>query len=177
MKIACLFLRNFSLPRLSRLLPVLFLLSACGFHPLYTPASNDSNKKLSLSHIISIEGLKDRLGQEVYTELSNQFLLMPAPSDKHYILSILLTESLSDLALDRNSTIIHKTYKIIASYQLRLQGSDLILLKGLAQSDTNFNYVLSGYAAYVAKEEAQLRLAKELAYQINQRVSIFLTAP
>ncbi|HPI63055.1 MAG TPA: LPS assembly lipoprotein LptE [Alphaproteobacteria bacterium] len=164
------------LSRLICFLVISFLLSSCGFRPLYAPALSTGNTGLSLYNIVSIKGLKDRLGQAVYTELSNQLLLVPAPSDKRYILSIILKETESDLALDREGVIIRKTYKITATYQLQLQGSNHILLKGVAQSDTNFNYVLSGYAAYVAREEAQLRLAKELAYQIYQRVSIFITA-
>ena len=164
------------LSRLICFLVISFLLSSCGFRPLYAPALSTGNTGPSLYNIVGIKGLKDRLGQAVYTELSNQLLLVPAPSDKHYILSLILKETESDLVLDRGGVIIRKTYKITAAYQLQLQGSDPILLKGVAQSDTHFNYVLSGYAAYVAKEEAQLRLAKELASQIHQRVSIFLTS-
>src|SRR5262245_49402699 len=92
----------------SRLLPAAtLLLAACGFHPLYGPASESTPAAPTIQS--QLEAIKvipsaDRIGQLLFNNLRDKLNPRGTPAEPRYVLTVSLAESEQELLLRQDET-------------------------------------------------------------------------
>lgn len=154
---------------------VFSLLSGCGFTPVYSGASG-AKVKFDLSSV-SIEPIKDRIGQRLRNHLID--IINPAgrPSKAEYSLSIDLKESKQTLAVQKTEIATRANLSFTARFGLTRRGQSDTLLNGQSTSVTSYNILSSEFATLVAERNARDRAVRELSIEIANQLAIFLRAP
>ena len=121
---------------------------------------------------VYVEPIPDRIGQLVHNELSHRMTPLGAPSDARYTLTVKLEEERDDVAIRQDESITRVNYRLTAVFELTALDSEAVLLVGNAWSMTAFDRVQSDFATIVAQEDAQERLAKDVAEEIRTRIAV-----
>lgn len=147
------------------------LLTACGFKPLY--GENELAPKVveDLASVY-VEPIPDRIGQLVRNELSHRMTPLGAPAEAKYTLKVKLEEERDDVAIRQDESITRVNYRLTAVFELTALDAETVLLVGNAWSMTAFDRVQSDFATIVAQEDAQERLAKDVAEEIRTRIAV-----
>lgn len=135
----------------------LLLLAACGFHPLYGPASDAPNApnvqaQLEAIHIVPSA---DRVGQILYNNLRDRLNPRGVPARPRYNLTVQLREEQLDLLLQQDETASRSNITLYADYVLRVAGGSQVLVQGTARSRTAYNVLNSEYATRSAAGDAR----------------------
>lgn len=147
------------------------LLASCGFKPLYGENELSPDVVEDLASIY-VEPIPDRIGQLVHNELSNRMTPLGAPADAKYTLKVKLEEVRDDVAIRQDESITRVNYRLTAIFELTSLADDTVLLVGNAWSMTAFDRVQSDFATIVAQEDAQERLAKDVAEEVRTRIAV-----
>lgn len=158
--------------RLVALATCVSVLCACGFKPLYgeridSPAINES-----LAEIL-IAPIPDRLGQLVRNAVSERVTPLGPPGAPLYRLEIALGVEKIDMGIRQDESVTRRTYRLNAEYRLRDYGTEKVLVTGTAWSTTAYDVVRSDFATLVAEEDAQQRLAEQVAEEIRTRLALY----
>jgi LPS-assembly lipoprotein len=164
---------------------LLFLLSGCGFKPLYAKKKHTdinysgektvkytsaAEKKLASTFV---EPIENRLGQMIRNNIRDIINPKGSPQDASYYLKISIgdiKESEQGIQIDNIAT--RKTEFFEASYFLKDKNKNTIL-SGTAKTEGSYNLLSSPYASLIAEEDAQKDAAKELAKDISLRLRVY----
>lgn len=151
-------------------------LSACGYTPLYAHNANsqDTHTLQQLAGI-SVSPIPNREGQLMRSALKRRLVVRPG-QPVNYVLSVQLSESIGEIAVDSGSFSTRANLYLNASYALSNAAGDTILTQGLAQSVASYNILTSDYANYVARQDARDRAIQNLADDIRNRIAIHFDA-
>jgi LPS-assembly lipoprotein len=152
-------------------LPILCLLSACGFHAVYG-GSGDSSPVATEMQQVAIDSIADRQGQILRNALIDRFYGKGRPVQPQYKLSAPLSVSQSDVGVLSNSVATLSEIDMNCDYVLRdTKGKEL--LRGHAHSQSSFSRLNDQYATLAAHDSAVERTTREISEQITNRISLY----
>lgn len=153
------------------LLGVSIALGACGYRPLYGPQSANPQTTATLAQV-EIKPINDRAGQMMRTALQRR-LSPRGQTPAQYYLQVSLKESISKLAVERDSFATRANLSMSARYQLVRIADGLRLTKGQPRSVASYNILTSNYATLSAEADARNRAIEALADDIQSRLAIY----
>ncbi len=155
-------------------LPLLLLLGACGFRPLYGTDGVSSGVAGELASV-AIPEPKSRLDQIIRNELLSTMRPAGTAAPDRYQLDILAAaseersiEDSSDSRQARRSTV-----KVTASFQLKDLSGGKVVYKGKTFSNVSYDDVNQSFADMQARTNAIERGAREIALDIRTRVAAY----
>ncbi len=156
-----------SLLSLSSLFMAAWLLSACGFSPVYQDAGNKGTVAKALADV-EIAPATSRTAQLVRNALL-QSLATPS-QDGAFRLEMNFDEQQVDLAIQLDDSVTRRNLILRGSFVLRDTGNNKVAFQGHGRSYAAYNLVQSDYANLIAERDARQRAARDLAYQIRTRL-------
>lgn len=155
---------------------VLLALGACGFQPLYgTKDEVPMSQELAL---VDIAPIKDRIGQELRSRLLDALTPKGAPDRPRYSLSVLLTESIAQTAVQKTAFATRANMTVSASFTLTdlraPKAEDRRKFGGSTQVVSSYNILNSTFATLAAENEARSRAVAEIAEEIRIRLALWL---
>jgi LPS-assembly lipoprotein len=161
-------MRNFAGFSLAVLLVTGPVLSGCGFTPLY--ARPDLNSDLSA---IAVKPLEGRLGFLLQQAIQGQ-LMAASGQIPRYELSLSLQERRKPRGLGQDNIASRYELTVIAEYVLTDTRSSAQRLKGSVRSQVSFEASNQPYAGIIASDDAERRVAEDLARQIQTALAVGL---
>lgn len=161
------------LPVLIGLAGCLFLLSACGFDPLYaTDPGNRESVGVVAAHMreIDIQPIRDRQGQIMYTRLKTR---IPDSHGRLYKLEFDINSGESGSIVEQNTAISRFETVMSVRYRLINKQNGKELAKKNLTSRASFNAPRDPFAQLTAREDSQKRAALELADKVYLHLSVF----
>jgi len=144
-----------------------FLLSACGFHPLYGRASLAPEMAT-----IFVEPIAERDGYELRNTLIDALQSDGDAGGKAYRLKITLNESSQGIALQNDATITRYNNRLEAHYTLSDTRGN-VLTSGTQTEVSAYNVVQSPYATLTAQQDSSKRAAQEVAQRIQLDLGVW----
>jgi len=159
------------------LLPVLLLLTSCGFQPMYGSHSASADLKseagASLANV-DIQVLPDREGQMLRNELIDGMYPHGQPATPRYQLKFNeLVMNVRELDLTKSSEATRA--QIIASTGIHLIDMDSgnEVLSRSIKSISSYNVLPSEFATNVTEENARESAIKDLARQVQLQLTLY----
>ncbi len=152
------------------------LLSACGFEPLYDPASPGGGVDLSR---VAVADIPERLGQQ----MRNRLVQNLTGSSADYELRIALRQESLGFGLRGDDQITgapgdaaatQEQLSLYADYQLVDLDTGTIVIDETLWAESSFDLVLSDFAIVAQREDTAERLAFQLADRLEQRIAVYL---
>src|SRR5262249_46468762 len=166
---------SWSRRRLSFGLGAALALAGCGYHPLYGERSGPGNTPVTSElAAIQVEGIQDRIGQQMYTMLRERLNPYGKPDAPRYVLSIKLTEKRTNFFFEKDETATRANLMLKADYVLKRAGTDEIITKGLSRSVSSYDILGSKFASVVSEEDARVRSAQAISDDIRTRLALAL---
>jgi LPS-assembly lipoprotein len=153
----------------------LLFLSACGFRPLYGPASTNQARTSERLASVSVSLIPDRTGQLVRNALLDRINIGGQPAKPEFVLDVDVNESIQNLAIQRDETATRANLILQADFRLVVSTTRETVFDGSVQSVSSYNISTSqDFATLSAETNARRRGALDLADEITARVAIFL---
>lgn len=164
--------------RISILFCVAVMLSSCGFRPLHGQYSAGENPGATATlSTVYIKPIQDRSGQMMRTALERRLSPNGQQAAQQYRLSITLTESLSQLAVEQNAFATRANLILTANYSLERAQDNFQFPSGASTAVASYNILASKYATRSAEQNARERAIETLANDLRTRIAILLSAP
>ena len=150
-----------------------FLLSACGFHPLYSGMNSDMNQTLSS---IYVEPMPDRIGYELRNTMIDLLDGPGTASGASYRLKLALSQTTQGIALQNDATITRYNDTLTVTYELTDMGGHVVT-KGTETGLSAYNVLPSSpnanYGTLAAQQDADKRAAQDIAERIRLDLNVF----
>lgn len=150
---------------------LIFFLGACGFQPLYG-SDGDENIRDSLNKIM-VATSNNRLHQMVSNNLIEQFGANESSENALYSLDFIATEKVLQFGFKPDQSITRESYKLTIEYSLINLATSENILSGTINSQTSYDVVQSDFSNFRGKEDAQERMAQEVAKKLNVALSVY----
>lgn len=147
-------------------------LAACGFSPLYAESEDTLSVSAEMA-TVRIEPLRDRAGQQMHNFLRDRLNPNGQPVSPSYQLSLQITESLSELGVERDETATRANLKLTTDFLLRDAGSGAALLRGRSSSTTSYDILDDPFATTISERDARERALREVADDIQTRLAVY----
>lgn len=148
---------------------VVFIVTACGFSPVYGP--KDKTVLVAMNNV-AISNIPDRNGQILRNHLIDRLYIKGRPSNPTSRLSVSIRAEESDLAIQKDATASRRELALWAHYSLRtFKGKELV--KGTAHSIVSFSKLEAQYGTVTAQRNAYSRALKEASEQITNRLALY----
>ena len=148
---------------------VFFILTSCGYEPIYSKNPYTNKELLS----ISVQNIKNRPGQILRNTLLNKLNPERERVITKYRLIVEISESKSSLAYRRDMSATRTDLKVTANYLLKDIKNGEILLKQEAKSISSFDVVESVYATLIAEKDVREKNLKVISNDIYTNLVIF----
>ena len=153
------------------LLTGLFLLTACGFSPIYGSHEGKGPVSEALSNV-AIENIKDENGQYLRNKLIDRMYFHGRPQHPKATLSVSLKFSEVALGIQKDATASRSQLTLWANYVLRDQDGNE-LFKSKAHSVAFYNKIEAQYGQVATKRNTYERTLNEVAEQIVNGLSLY----
>ena len=153
------------------IVPVIALLTSCGFSPLHKQNNVNHNSVLDLQKVV-IAPIPERIGQLLRIELFHQLTPYGAPEVPVYTLNITITETSRNLGVRKDTTETRTDLIVKAFFKLIDLSSNKIVFVGSARSVISYNILDADFATMSVMSDAKKRAAKDLATEIRSRLSV-----
>jgi len=159
-------------------------LSGCGFRPLYGSygANPGAQRIFSSIYVPPIE--TERVGYELRNSLIDLLEASQSPDNTVYELDVRLHESRQGVAVQPNASITRYNYTLEAIYTLTDRRTHKVVKRGKQFTLSAYNVMpsssSSAYSTLMARQDAQKRAAKDIAYRIRLDLGVYFaqnTAP
>lgn len=151
------------------------VLSACGFTPLYGKPNQTSGVTAALSSV-EVKPIPDRVGQMMRTALKRR-LGLGGPAVKRYQITVQLSETVSELAIEQDTAATRANLALSARYVVSRTADGAELNVGANKMVSSYNILASDYGTVVAKADARKRAVEILADEIHARLAIYFNGP
>ena len=152
----------------------LFLLTACGFHPVYGVNKHTSigvEEKLAATQINTIP---DREGQFLRNALIDRFYRAGRPINPAYTLSIdPIRESKRDLDITIDADATRGQLRLTTTMRLDDQSTGETLLERQLVSITSYNILASEFTNRVSEQNTRENALRDLAEQIENQIALY----
>jgi len=156
-----------------------FALSLSACRPMYGETSMGANATYELSSI-SVNTIPGRVGQQIRNQLVFLFTGGNRAAAPNYKLDVIYRKSVVGVLFKRSEDAAGQILSIDATFILReLNGEDKsknILLKSKSHARAAFDKHFSTYSNVRAKRDAENRAAKDIANDINTRISAYISS-
>ncbi len=156
-------------------LTIIFLLSACGFSPMYGANSSKNNTavKTELTNI-DIAIIPDREGQYLRNALIDRFYVHGNPAAPQFRLVVKeVDENVSNFDVTIDSEVTRRQLKLSTSMSLIDLDSGSIVLRRALQSITSYNVLESEFSTIVTEQSARDAALDDIARQIERSVVLY----
>jgi len=148
-----------------------FLLSGCGFSPIY--GSHDNNEPVSKAlNNVAIANIPEPRGQFLRNHLIDRMYFKGRPAQPAATLFVSLRSTETDLGIQKDATASKRQLNMWADYVLR-DTHDAQLLKGTAHSVVSYSRLDAQYGTVAAERNASERVLREVGEQIVNRLSVY----
>jgi LPS-assembly lipoprotein len=153
-------------------LPLLMLLGACGFRPLYGSDSTSPGVANDLASV-SIPEPRDRLSQLIRNDLMSTMRPAGTAEPDRYRLDIdaVATEDKSIEDSSNSRSARRATVRVMANFELRDLSGGKTVYKGRTFSNVSYDDVQQSFADLQARTNAMERGAHEIALDIRTRLA------
>jgi LPS-assembly lipoprotein len=153
-------------------LPLLMLLGACGFRPLYGTDSASPGVANDLASV-SIPEPRDRLNQLIRNDLMSTMRPAGTAEADRYRLDIdaVATEDKSIEDSSNSRSARRSTVRVMANFELRDLSGGKTVYKGRTFSNVSYDDVQQSFADLQARTNAMERGAHEIALDIRTRLA------
>jgi len=158
---------------------VLFLLSSCGFQPIYGNIGTSTNQANTeeLMRRIDIGLINDRKGQFLRNALIDRLHNSASPLAPLYTLQLTnISEAKRNLDVTKESDATIANLKLSTEMTFIRKSDGKVLLKKNIWSTTSYNILESQFTTRVSQNYARENGLKNLAEQIERQVSLALNA-
>jgi len=149
------------------------LVAGCGFHPLYGGAASWSALGRTLSDIY-VEPIADYgvagTGYELRLALLQE---LNSGKSGRYQLKATLSETTQGLALLTNASITRYNDTLTVNYTLTDTETGKVLKQGTETGLAAFNVIASPYATLIAQQDADKRVAQDIAERMRIELGVF----
>ncbi len=153
---------------------VLVMLAACSFRPLYGTSSEGTSARIGSTSIAISQIGEERVGQQLRNGLISRLTPRGQPEFPAYTLNVTISDSLTDLLVQEDSTVLRRNYKLTASYKLiEVATGDPVYTSSVSRT-ASLNRLESEYANVIAQRDAEERAAEAVADVMVQRLGIAL---
>ena len=157
------------------LLAALWLLSACGFKPLYATSSTEPDVQDAFA-AIEVGIIEGRIGQMVRNHLLDSLNPYGSSSASQYILSVVLEEKTEGYGFRSDDAVTRESYTLIADLQMIDQSTGDVVFEESISTVQAYEVVQSDFANFSAQEDARLRTVKRVSELITLRLGMFFKA-
>lgn len=169
-------MRVFSSLVLALILFCSFLLSACGFTPLYGTRSPEGNSPSSLRSSfaqVEVSLIPDRSGQMLRNLLIDRLYSGGYPVNPSYTLKIeKLAEAKGELDITKSAEAT-RAQLTIRTQMVLLDAKGVEVLRRPLSSITSYNVLQSEFATRVTEENARGNAIAEIARQVELALSLY----
>lgn len=151
------------------LLWLCFLVTACGFHPLYVPIQGSSQVAVP----IKIATINDRDGQVLRNFLVDMLTPEGPPQCPLYTLHVSLTDTITDSGVNRDETANRKNVTMMAALTLRDSKTQKVVYSHTTKAINSFAVLSQVYFSDLTSEEYAKKEALRL---LAEKISLLLTA-
>ncbi len=161
--------------KISRIIPVIaagLLAGACGFHPLYGNTASGGSVSGTFKTIY-VEPITDfgvaNTGYELRNSLIDQ---LDSNEGASYRLKVSLSEATQGVVLLQDASITRYNDRLTVKFTLTDSAGKLVT-KGTEVGLSAYNAVASPYATLIAQQDADKRLAQDLAERIRMDLAVY----
>ncbi len=154
--------------QLKVLIILTFILSSCGFQPLYKV--DKTGDIFCFFNKINPSKPHSRTQQILRQELVHRF--QTKPHETNYRLDITLEEHKAELGIEQDDSATLAKLTLIATYSLYNQ-KDLKIFESSARSVNSYNILASPYATLRAEKDARNRSIQVIANDMIQSLAIY----
>lgn len=147
------------------------VLGACGFQPLY--GQREGGGATDHMAAVRIGAIEDRAGQLLRNALLEQLQPGGQPGSPLYSLDVKLTETVQQLALQKDETTSRSSLELRAAYTLKRFDNGATLYEGVSRAATGFNVVSSHFATVNAENDARRRSLRLLSEDIKVQLGTY----
>lgn len=162
---------------------MLFLLTACGFEPLYVERKSgekwyyngefDTSITDELAQI-KIEPISDRIGQMIRNELIDSFTPKGAPTHARYRLVVgSIDKQVTEQALRDDITATRERVRYLVNYNLYNIQSGEELVKGNSLAYLSYDIMANPYSTTFAQKKLEKNASKIIANDISLRLGAY----
>lgn len=156
------------LKNLSKLL-IVFLITSCGFTPVYKTVEGESTAAMNLASV-KVESTRDLMGQFYSNKLTDLLNPTSAEVEPQYRISTKLHKNKIPFAIQQDRTITRYKIVVEANYKLVDINSGQVIDEGTLRREGGYDKVDSDYATYISDEDTTRRIIKELAEDTRIRI-------
>ena len=149
----------------------LFVLTGCGFSPIYGSFSNNPKISADMNNV-AIANIPEHEGQMLRNYLIDRMYHKGRPENPTTTLEIILKSSEISLGLQKDATTSRQEYNLTANYTLK-DKSARTLASGTARSIVSYNKLDAQYGTLASRKNASERAVKEVSEQIINRISLY----
>jgi LPS-assembly lipoprotein len=164
---------NVKAAHLGTVLALAALLSACGFHPMYSsdPGENGARQIFASIYVDPIAG--EHVGYDLRNSLIDSLSASGKPQEAAYRLKVTINQYLQGIAVANNATVTRYNYTLNANYELSDAHTNKVVKSGIERTLSAYDVVTSPYATLVAQQDAQKRGATDIASRIQIDLSAY----
>lgn len=149
-------------------------LSGCGFHPVYAPQSRNAPGAQGELGQVQVALISERSGQLLRQALQ-QRMDRGEGLHKKYELSVSYTLISEQLGFQIDTSVTRQRVRAVGNWSLKTLDTGVVVASGVVRSLDGFDILNQQYfAADIANESAQRRLADNVASQITLAIATFL---
>ena len=152
-----------------------FILSSCGFRPVYGPAGAEASSPVDQLATIRIEPLQSRVGQQLHNYLRDRLNPNGQPVQPAYELKIWLSSSHRVVAFRSDATGTRTISILRSEFVLRSMEDARVLYSGHVESFKSYNILTAAYPTIVSRSDALERGLLELSDNITLRLAIYFS--
>ena len=141
-----------------------FMLTACGFQPLY----NDD----SLSgFVVNTPTDQNESSKIIYRGLTN--ILRSSDTSENYIINFIIDEQLEDIDIREDEKVLRKNIVISVKFYVKKEKDDKEVFSGESLISSAYNRVAEPYANYVNEQDTRNRILILIVQDIRRQLALF----
>lgn len=148
---------------------ILLLFANCGYKPIYSSTNKNNEEFLS----IRVQNIKDRPGQILKNNLSNQLNPKNIKKTSKYHLFVNYGEGKEELGYRKDMSATRTNLIHNATYQLKIIKTGETILKGSAEITSSYDVVESIYATIIAEKNARIKGLKIISDIVVNEIAIY----
>ena len=150
----------------------LFLLTACGFSPIYGSHGGKSGPVAQALNGVAIENIADRNGQMLRNKLIDRMYSQGRPVSPTPRLKISIASSESAMGVQKDATTTRSQISMTATFVLTdIQGNQIHT--GKAHAVASYSKLDAQYGTVASQRNAQERALNEVGEQIVNNISLY----
>ena len=154
---------------------LVLVLTACSFRPLYGTSTEGNAARIGSASISILQIGDERVGQQLRNGLIDRLTPAGEPQFPAYQLSVTISDGLTNLLVQEDSTVLRRNYTLTASYRLiDVETGDTVHSSSVRRT-ASLNRLDSEYANVIAQRDAEERAAEAVADVMAQRLGITLS--